>query len=292
MTSLRQWLGSFRVALCALAVAALGGPLLRHSRGWRGSARVRTAAEYASLASGIEVLSAQAPLAVLLEGAISASESEHIMRRALPHLQPAFVGAEADGSDGRRGRSNTAAWLNHDESAEVWGIVQRVAALVGIPATHAEQMQIIHYERGQECACAAARDLLHSCTRHSSADARAYRLDTAHWDGFPASVLRTMPTGQRLVTALGYLTSVTDGGETRLASGMVVPAVQGRLLIFHNTAHGTTSLDQASRHAGQLVRSGEKWAFNLWFKEYLRENISNILCCHIQLVPWYRIFVG
>lgn len=100
----------------------------------------------------------------------------------------------------------------------------------------------------------------------------AYPLDTAHWDGFPASVLRTMPTGQRLVTALGYLTSVTDGGETRLASGMVVPAVQGRLLIFHNTAHGTTSLDLASRHAGQLVRSGEKWAFNLWFKEYLREN--------------------
>jgi prolyl 4-hydroxylase len=76
-----------------------------------------------------------------------------------------------------------------------------------------------------------------------------------------------MPTGQRLVTALGYLTTVADGGGTQMGR-MVVPALQGRLLIFHNCEPGTTDIDLASRHAGLPVGSGEKWAFNLWFKEH------------------------
>ena len=136
------------MAWCAVVMALAVSLLRRPTR-----ARVRTAAGYASLGSSIEVLSAQAPLAVLLDGAISLRESEHIVRRARPHLRPAYVGRETDDDDGRRGRSNTVAWLIHDESVEVWELVQKVAAIVGIPATHAEQMQIIHYERGQECAC-------------------------------------------------------------------------------------------------------------------------------------------
>ena len=103
----------------------------------------------------------------------------------------------------------------------------------------------------------------------------AARTDKAHWDGYPASVVRTMPTGQRLVTALGYLTTVASGGGTLLAHGMVVPALQGRLLVLHNTGHGSTSLDLASRHAGLPVGSGEKWAFNLWFKEYVSLRIRS-----------------
>ena len=114
--------------------------------------------------------------------------------------------------------------------------------------------------------------LVHSATLHGPDEPmtlthRAPATDTAHWDGYPPAVLKTMPTGQRLVTALGYLTTVADGGGTRLGSRLVVPALQGRLLIFHNTAPDTANLDLASRHAGLPVGSGEKWAFNLWFKE-------------------------
>ncbi len=152
-----RWKGSLAVAAWCVAVAAVAVSLFRSSGKWRSSARVRTVADYASLGS-VEVISRQAPLAVLLEDVVSPHESEHIMRRARPHLQLAFVGMEADGGDGHRGRSNTAAWLNHDESVEVWSVVQKVAAIVGIPASHAEQMQVIRYEQGQECACPR-----HSC---------------------------------------------------------------------------------------------------------------------------------
>ena len=74
--------------------------------------------------------------------------------------------------------------------------------------------------------------------------------------------------GQRLVTCLVYLNHVEAGGYTRfpILDRNIAPAV-GKLLIFHNTFENSTMLHPHSLHEGSPVVKGEKYAFNLWFRE-------------------------
>ena len=48
---------------------------------------------------------------------------------------------------------------------------------------------------------------------------------------------------------------------------ITIQAKKGRLLIFHNTYPNTNIRHELSEHAGMPVIKGEKYAFNLWFKE-------------------------
>ena len=72
--------------------------------------------------------------------------------------------------------------------------------------------------------------------------------------------------GNRVLTALIYLTDVGVGGETELVNlGIrVLPAV-GRLLVFHDTYEGSATKHPDSYHAGRPPQDGSvKWAANLW----------------------------
>ena len=74
--------------------------------------------------------------------------------------------------------------------------------------------------------------------------------------------------GNRMVTALIYLTEVAEGGETGFINMRLdIPPVPGTILIFHNCYEGSCSLHPDSLHAGKPVITGEKWACNLWFRE-------------------------
>ena len=74
--------------------------------------------------------------------------------------------------------------------------------------------------------------------------------------------------GSRLMTALCYLNDVEEGGGTdfpRLETS--VKAVKGRMVCFENTLKGTHNKHPLAEHAGMPVIKGEKYAFNLWFRE-------------------------
>ena len=74
--------------------------------------------------------------------------------------------------------------------------------------------------------------------------------------------------GARLKTALVYLNDVEEGGSTNLNRlNIDVLPKMGKLLIFENTYPGTNIKHPLSEHAGMPVIKGEKYAFNLWFKE-------------------------
>lgn len=138
------------------------------------------------------------------------------------------------------------AWVAHDASPVAWSLVQRVAALVGLPSTHAENMQVIRYESGQQ-----------------------YR---QHWDAYDHDTERGARVmkdgGNRLITVLGYLNEVERGGQTEIVNPAIfVDPLPGRLLIFHNCYAGTATRHPDSLHAGLAVKAGTKWAFNLWFRE-------------------------
>lgn len=58
------------------------------------------------------------------------------------------------------------------------------------------------------------------------------------------------------------------GGETGFINlRFNVPALTGRVLVFHNCYPGTRSLHPDSNHAGRPVAAGSKWACNLWYRE-------------------------
>lgn len=65
-----------------------------------------------------------------------------------PGLKRANVSDDSRGhtSDGR---TNDNAWLVHDRSPLTWHLVERIAAMVGVPPTHAESIQVIHYGESQ-----------------------------------------------------------------------------------------------------------------------------------------------
>ena len=184
-----------------------------------------------------------APLIHTFDAVFSAAECEHIITLARPQIRRAQVSGVTGGSLSK-GRSNTLTWIRHDVDATVQAVADRVAACVGLPLRHAESLQVVHYDTGEE-----------------------YR---PHFDAYDITSEKgqryTARGGQRLVTALAYLSNVAEGGATGFPHlGIDVTPRRGKLLVFHNCLPGTTTRDPRSYHQGKAPVRGDKWAFNLWF---------------------------
>ena len=187
------------------------------------------------------------PLIQVIDDFVTDTERHHIIGLAQGKLGTALVSAvgAAKTSDGRTG---SVAWIKHDQTPIVRGLVKRVSHLVGIPIRHAESLQVVHY-----------------------AETEQYR---PHFDAYDMDTekgkQRTARGGQRLVTALCYLNEVEDGGGTIFPKlDLEVEARPGRMVIFHNV--GDHTLDDMTRHphslhGGSPVWGGEKYACNLWFR--------------------------
>ena len=187
------------------------------------------------------------PLVATFDLLVSTEEAEAIVATAAPIMRRAGVTTD-DGKSGRRseGRTNDLAWLRHDENETVTRVVQRVADMIGLPAENAEKLQVIHYQEGQRY------------NRH--ADAYQPLSDRGK---------RAMGfAGNRMVTALFYLSDVAKGGGTGFSNlKMEIEPRCGKLLVFHNCYEGTCQVHPDSVHAGLPVVEGDKWAANLWFHE-------------------------
>jgi prolyl 4-hydroxylase len=144
-------------------------------------------------------------------------------------------------------RTNRFCWLEKKHDPVVHVVCRRIAELVEMPLTHAEKVQVVHYAPGEEF--------------------------KPHFDAIrPVSVytqerIQKMG-GQRLVTALVYLNQVKAGGETYFPKLGVrqVPEPMS-MLVFSNVREGRRLPDPLSEHGAAAVLEGEKWAFNLWFRE-------------------------
>ena len=184
------------------------------------------------------------PLVGVRDNVISPIECAYLIELAKPHIKRAGVVLDEGykESDGRTGSNH---WLKYDEDDVVQSIGQRISDIVGLPLEYAESMQIIHYGPEQE-----------------------YR---PHFDAFNLSLPKGQRAakwgGQRLVTALVYLNKVEAGGATQFPKlGITVPALPGRMVVFHNTTDDISGPHPLSLHAGMPVEAGEKWAFNMWFR--------------------------
>lgn len=192
---------------------------------------------------------ADEPLVQVVDDFVSTEECHHIIGLSADRLDTAMVSAvgPATTSDGRTGR---VAWIKHDETPLVASLVGRISELVGIPSSHAESLQVVHYGQTEQ-----------------------YK---PHFDAYDLASekgkQRTAMGGQRLVTALIYLNDVEGGGATVFPKlDLEIEARAGRMVLFHNVADST--LDDLRRHpcalhGGAPVTSGQKWACNLWFRAH------------------------
>ena len=176
----------------------------------------------------------------------------HFIHLAKTRLKQALVTVGNSGvvSKGRTGKN---CWIQHDHDEITLRVAKDISSCTNVPIQNAEKFQIIYYDKSQE-----------------------YRSHCDSWfhDGSDKAKRCMKYGGQRLVTALCYLNNVSEGGHTRFTKLKIsVKPERGRLLIFHNVYSNTNKRHPLSEHAGCPVEKGEKWAFNLWFREDITTKI-------------------
>lgn len=173
----------------------------------------------------------------------------------LIHLMPSFL-CEGACSDlialaaprarrvERAGRRATVAWIAAAEDQRTASLVVEVAGFLSMPATHVEHLQFVRYDPG---------------------DSYEPHLDTYDPNTTDGRACREAH-GERLGTALLYLSDVPTGGETFFpALGIEVRPLPGALLVFQTCSGATDVPDPRTIHTGKHVARGEKWIANLWF---------------------------
>ena len=87
--------------------------------------------------------------------------------------------------------------------------------------------------------------------------------------------------GQRILTAILYLSDNFTGGETHFDQlNITVTPRKGRLLLFHNVAENANIPDYRTSHCSNLVTEGIKYTATFWFRInaidwQLMQDISN-----------------
>tara|TARA_Y100000389_G_scaffold36102_1_gene30674 strand:+ start:814 stop:2955 length:2142 start_codon:yes stop_codon:yes gene_type:complete len=196
-----------------------------------------------------ETIYSEKPFVATYNGIITDEECEHFIKISKDSLTTALVSSDKKGMVSA-GRTGTNTWLNHNRDEITQRVGEKIAKIVGLPLENAEKYQIVHYDPTQQ-----------------------YKQHYDSWDhnGSEKTVRCMKFGGARLITGLVYLNDVEEGGETRLTKlGFSVKPEKGKLLVFHNTymkETGSHVKHPMSEHAALPVIKGEKYAFNLWFKE-------------------------
>lgn len=191
----------------------------------------------------------ETPHVALFKNFLTVDQCNRIIKLAQATLQRAKVSSD-EGAKLSDGRTGSNAWLSYKEFPDIKELGEAVSELVGIPLSHAESLQVIHYGPEQKYG--------------------------AHYDAYDLNSAKGQRCcnlgGQRLLTCLMYLNTVPQGGGTGFPKlDLEIKAEQGDMIVFHNV--DTSDYSKAhpkSIHGGLEVIEGEKWACNLWFHQATR----------------------
>ena len=183
-----------------------------------------------------------APLIAVLQGVLDADECEALIALARPRLKPSTLVDPVSGRDVRSGlRASLGMFFRPAETPLIERLDRRLAALMGLPASHGEGLQMLHYPAG--AGSAPHFDFLQPVNEANR-----------------ASIARS---GQRISTLVCYLNDVAGGGETDFPQrGLQVTPQRGNAVVFEYDG-----LDERSLHASRPVLAGEKWVATKWMRE-------------------------
>lgn len=187
-----------------------------------------------------------APRVLTFERFLSPSLCKWIIERARPSLEAArVIHAEEGGAKVDSIRTNTGMGFSLIDTDLVMQLTQaRIAAAIGVPMSHQEPTNILHYEPGQE-----------------------YR---PHYDFVDPGVAhfqqQLMTVGQRTVTFLIYLNDDYHDGATAFPRlDWSFKGKAGDAIAFWNLTDGKP--DTRTLHAGTPPDGGIKWLFSKWVRD-------------------------
>ncbi len=190
----------------------------------------------------------EAPCVIVFDNVLSDAESEGLIALAGEKVRRSTVVNNDDPNSGgviHAERTSANTFLANDEAPLLDRVNTRLATLMGQPASHAEPLQVLRYQPGEE-----------------------YR---PHFDYFAADTVgagrHLKYGGQRVSTLVLYLTDVEAGGETVFPEiGLSVAPRRGSGVYFEY-ANSVGQLDPRTLHGGAPVARGEKWAATKWFRQ-------------------------
>uniref|UniRef100_F6YH71 procollagen-proline 4-dioxygenase n=1 Tax=Ciona intestinalis TaxID=7719 RepID=F6YH71_CIOIN len=153
-------------------------------------------------------------------------------------------GASSDGFGKIKYRISNTAWLDDKDSSSVKRLSQRLADVTGLTGS-SELLQVANY--GMAGHYIAHFDAMTPDDRNEN-----YEYGN---------------TGQRIATALVYLSEVQKGGSTAFFyPNIVAEPIKGSAVFWYNL-YPSGALDKRTLHAACPVLIGNKWACNKWFRE-------------------------
>ena len=235
-----------------VARAALGLPVSEPHPALRDPYRYETS----RLASGARINAAghmvdvvarvALPVVAILDNVLSQSECDELIAMARSQMQRSKVVDEKSGAlRDDPSRTSQGAVIPLGCSPLVEALDARIAALMGLPVSHGEPLQVLRYGEGGE-----------------------YQ---PHFDYFPpdqpgAEAVLAIG-GQRVSTLVVYLAAPEEGGTTDFPEiDLQVVPKQGRAVYFEY-ANSAGQVDRLSLHAGEPVVRGEKWMATRWMRE-------------------------
>eukprot|EP00051_Salpingoeca_urceolata_P025533 m.460219 g.460219 ORF g.460219 m.460219 type:complete len:244 (+) comp20342_c8_seq3:144-875(+) len=190
------------------------------------------------------------PLVYKVARVLNSSECEHIIALARSRIQPATVGhAFGNQVPSHQARTNQFTWVPHEHDKVTTQIADRISRVIAEPPAHAENIQVLHYSPGE----------------YYDVHFDAFEFDDAT---HPHTAAIWNNGRNRVWTVLVYLNNVTAGGETQFPElNVKVRPVAGTAVVFRNTlVEDPDTLDERTAHQALPTTTGEKWAFNLWYR--------------------------
>lgn len=186
------------------------------------------------------------PKIYIVDNFISENDCNHLIKLTNGKLKKAGV-AGSNNIIKSSVRTNRNCWIPHDNDYITTKISTQISDLVKLPIKRAENIQLLHYGLNEKY--------------------------DYHLDGFPNDNSTKSKTflnkgGQRILTVLGYLNDVEEGGGTHFNMlNLEVKPKKGRIVVFENCYPNSNEPHKKAKHSGCEIKKGEKYAFNLWFRE-------------------------
>ncbi len=182
----------------------------------------------------------------IIEGFLSSDECKGVIESAKTRLHVSTAWNVKEGrseiSDYRRSEQM---YYQIGENQLIRDIEQRVSSYTGLPVENGEGLQIVHYTKG------------------------GYYKN--HWDYFDPAWAGNQGElgrgGQRVITCLMYLNTVSGSGETNFPyADLRIEPKEGKAIIWHNIDE-QGNIDKSTFHEAVPVGDGvEKWIATKWLR--------------------------
>ncbi|XP_020811601.1 prolyl 4-hydroxylase subunit alpha-1 [Drosophila serrata] len=182
------------------------------------------------------------PYVVTFHDMLSPQKIAGLREMAVPRMRRSTVNPLPGGQNKKSSfRVSKNAWLEYESHETMVGMLRDLREATGLDTTFCEQLQVANYGVGGHY--------------------------EPHWDFFRDPDHYPAEEGNRIATAIFYLSEVEQGGATAFPFlNFAVKPQLGNVLFWYNL-HRSLDMDYRTKHAGCPVLKGSKWIGNVWIHE-------------------------